>query len=309
MTRTPHDQFAKQYLAELLAPWGQVDIGHEVSPEVREVDVWFVPSPSPATDPQVLGLLGKMASGTCLLEPYRNPATPIEVRTCLLKLFSLHGELLRQARREGNSLLESDLASLWILLPSCSARIIKGFGSQLDETGNWPSGVYFLPEMYKTAIVAINKLPLTEETLWLRILGRGKVQKQAINELTNLPKGHPLLNNALEVLSNWRMNLDSKEIVSNEEQELIMNLSPAYQQWREDTLQQGRQAGLQEGQQEGQKNERRLMIENFFRVRFGSIDEPLENTIALMLEIPVEELTLLLLNGTREEILERFGSQ
>jgi tRNA U34 5-methylaminomethyl-2-thiouridine-forming methyltransferase MnmC len=57
MTRTPHDQFAKQYLAELLAPWGEVDIGNEVSPEVREVDVWFVPSPSPATDPQVLGLL------------------------------------------------------------------------------------------------------------------------------------------------------------------------------------------------------------------------------------------------------------
>ncbi|MCD8485814.1 MAG: hypothetical protein LRZ84_03440 [Desertifilum sp.] len=37
MTRTPHDQFAKQYLAELLSALGEVNVGREVSPEVREV--------------------------------------------------------------------------------------------------------------------------------------------------------------------------------------------------------------------------------------------------------------------------------
>lgn len=80
MTRQPHDQFAKQYLEELLAPLGQVETSREVSPEVRQIDVWFVPAPQPATDPQVLGLLGQMAATASLFEPFRNPPTPEEVQ-------------------------------------------------------------------------------------------------------------------------------------------------------------------------------------------------------------------------------------
>jgi len=35
MTRQPHDQFAKQYLAELLASLGQVEISREIIAEVQ----------------------------------------------------------------------------------------------------------------------------------------------------------------------------------------------------------------------------------------------------------------------------------
>jgi predicted nucleic acid-binding Zn ribbon protein len=69
MTRKPHDQFAKQYLEELLAPLGSVETSREISPEIRQVDVWFVPTPSPATAAENLGLLGRMATTACLLEP------------------------------------------------------------------------------------------------------------------------------------------------------------------------------------------------------------------------------------------------
>lgn len=89
MTRQPHDQFAKQYLEELLAPLGQVETSREVSPEVRQVDVWFVPTRSPSTEPQNLGLLGKMAATACLLEPFRNAPSPVEVLDCQSKLNSL----------------------------------------------------------------------------------------------------------------------------------------------------------------------------------------------------------------------------
>ena len=50
----------------------------------------------------------------------------------------------------------------------------------------WDNGVYFIPEGYRTAIVVIHRLPSTAETLWLRILGKGKVQQQAIDELEAL---------------------------------------------------------------------------------------------------------------------------
>jgi hypothetical protein len=43
MTRQPHDQFAKEYLKELLTPLGKVEIARDVTSEVREIDVWFEP--------------------------------------------------------------------------------------------------------------------------------------------------------------------------------------------------------------------------------------------------------------------------
>lgn len=61
--------------------------------------------------------------------------------------------------------------------------------------------------------------------------------------------------------------------------------------WREDALQE----------------ERREMAENLLIVRFGSLDEELASASALLLELPTEELTRLLLTLSREELLERFG--
>jgi predicted hydrocarbon binding protein len=82
-----------------------------------------------------------------------------------------------------------------------------------------------------------------------------------------------------------------------------MNLSPAYQRWQEETLQKGRQ----EGRQEGRLEERQQMVENVLKARFGSLDEELSGAIAPMLQLPPEELTRLLLNLSREELLVWFG--
>ncbi len=39
----------------------------------------------------------------------------------------------------------------------------------------------------------------------------------------------------------WKINLEIKHYLTNEERELIMNLSPAYLKWGEDVRQEGRQ--------------------------------------------------------------------
>ncbi|MEQ8536077.1 MAG: hypothetical protein RIB93_01220 [Coleofasciculus sp. D1-CHI-01] len=61
------------------------------------------------------------------------------------------------------------------------------FGAFGDEQ-NWFNGLYFLHEAFRTAIVVIHQLPRTPETLWLRLLGKGTVQQQAIEEITALPE-------------------------------------------------------------------------------------------------------------------------
>jgi len=187
MTRFPHDQFAKDYLDQLLSPIGTVETSRDIAGEVREVDVYFTPTSISNDYLLSLGLLGRFATTSAVFEPFRNAVTPSQIRSCLSKLFDLYAELERRARRDSASLNPSELPRLWILTPTASTRLLAGFGAVSNEQ-NWLSGLYFLPEYLKTALVVIHQLPRTPETLWLRLLGKGTVQQQAIQEITALPE-------------------------------------------------------------------------------------------------------------------------
>jgi hypothetical protein len=50
MPNTPHDDFSKAYLEELLSAFGQVHLDRPVKSETRRADVWFVPDPQRASD-------------------------------------------------------------------------------------------------------------------------------------------------------------------------------------------------------------------------------------------------------------------
>ncbi|MBD2569485.1 hypothetical protein [Anabaena lutea] len=303
MTRQPHDQFAKEYLQELLTSLGNVETSKDVKSEVREIDVWFVPNNSNPSDELELGLLAKMAVTSCLFEPFRNAPSEIEIRSCLLKSYTVHSDLLRQAKREKRSISEEKLPYLWILTPSCSVRMLNGFSAQLQQSLNWCEGVYFLPEFLKTAIVAINQLPISQDTLWLRVLGKGKTQKQAVEELVKLSEDTEKWDHLLEILASWRKNIEVKDNVNDEERELIMNLSPAYLKQREEWRQEGRQEGSLDGQ--------RLIVVSLLTGRFGALDEELSAIVTPIMELSLTERTELLLNLSnisREELLARFGS-
>ena len=68
---------------------------------------------------------------------------------------------------------ESELPILWILTPTFSSRMITGLGAT-EIAEDWVKGVYFLPNILKTAIVVIHQLPENEDTLWLRVLSRSQ---------------------------------------------------------------------------------------------------------------------------------------
>jgi hypothetical protein len=93
MTRFPHDQFAKDYLEELLQPLGSVQVPRRVAGEVREIDVWFAPDTSlTLTEASKLGLLGRFATTPAIFEPFRNAANATEICNCLLKVLEIRGE-------------------------------------------------------------------------------------------------------------------------------------------------------------------------------------------------------------------------
>jgi Domain of unknown function (DUF4351) len=246
MTRTYHDLFAKQHLESLLEPVGTVTTSRKVISETREIDVWFVPHPEAQSTLDQLGILGRMVRQPCAIEPFHNAVKSHEIDSCIGKRVNVTEELRRQAKRETQSLSEQDLPRLWILSPTVSKRTLQGFSAVVLK--NWPKGFYFLPTAQRTAVVALHQLPVTEETLWLRLMARGKVQRQAILELLALPVNHPMRQNTIEQLAVLRINLNVLQNLNKDERALAMNLSPVYEKWRQDTLQEGRQEGRQEGE-------------------------------------------------------------
>ena len=323
MTRFIHDQFAKQYLTELLTPYGQVETSKDITAEVRQIDVLFIPS-SPPTNLATLGLLGKMAANYAVFEPFRNAVGKSEIRSCMGKLFDIHAQIERQAKRNDTRINEAELANLWILTPTVSVEILDSFNASLDEE-NWGKGIYLFGKGFKTVIVSIHQLPSTPETLFLRILGRGKVQRQAVEELETLTNNSPFLADVIELVHNLIAVLSARQRqeqdIDQDDQELIMKLSQMYQQQLEELrkqgLQEGRQEGLQEGRQEGQQEglrtgverERRAIIESILQVRFGEVDAELTRIINPLMAMSREEFTPLLLQSSREELLGRFSAQ
>ena len=305
MTRFIHDQFAKQYLTELLTPYGQVETSKDITAEVRQVDVLFIPSPQCTQSLEIIGLLGKMAEISAIFEPFRNPVSKSEIRSCIGKLFDTHAELERQAKRNDTRINETELSQLWIFTPTASVEILESFNGTLNE-GNWGQGIYFFPKGFKTVLVVIHQLPSTPETLFLRILGRGKVQRQAVEELEALANNSPFLGDIIQLVQNLIAVLSARQRqeqnIDKDDQELIMKLSEIYQQQLEELKKQG----LQEGRQEGVERERRGMIESILQVRFGEVDPQLATIINPLIAMSREEFTPLLLQLSREELLARF---
>ena len=168
MTRQPHDQLAKDYLEELLSPLGTINKSKKVKSEIQEIDIWFEPSTSQPVTELPLGLLGQIATTTCLFEPFRNPSSSIEIRSCLSKLYAIHGEVLRKAKRKKQTIPETELPVLWILTPTLSVRMIQETGATSPSggmKGGFGQGVYFAPNLFKLRIVAIHQLPVNEDPL------------------------------------------------------------------------------------------------------------------------------------------------
>ncbi|MEG4579717.1 flagellar assembly protein H [Microcoleus sp. MON1_C5] len=304
MTRFIHDLFAKEYLEELLSPLGTVNIGRDVTSEVREIDVYFTPRTAIPEYSETLGLLGKMANTTAIFEPFRNPANVSEICSCLGKLLDVRGELERKFRRENTRYDDAQLPKLWILMPTASKALVDSFNA-IPDTENWMQGIYFLGESLRTAIVAIHQLPETPETLWLRILGKGGVQQRAISQLSALAADDPLRIIALELLYRLQSNLvtDAPQELEPEERELIMAIAPLFQQQiqaaqqqaREEGLEQGLEKGLEQGLERGRQEQQRLILENFLRVRFGELSPKMTVFLSPISKLAAAEFTVLLL--------------
>jgi hypothetical protein len=268
MPRNIHDSFAKDCMKELLTDFGEVEVESQIAGEIRTIDLVFRPYPEFIESLQALGLLGRMTAQPCIIEPFRNAVPAWEVRNCRGKLFDLEAANRRQAKQTKRPLSTLDLPFLWILSPTVSKNIKKLFHG--IEQSKWGEGIYFLVAGDRTALVAIHDLPKTLDTLWLRLLGRGRVQAEAIAELLALPASHPYRGQTIQHLAVLQIHLKTRQNKTKDVREVIMSLSPVYEKWRQETLAEGRQEGRQEGVHQGIQEERRSLVIKMVQENFST---------------------------------------
>jgi hypothetical protein len=262
--------------------------------EVREIDIYFQPNDSTQLIPE-LGLLGQLAQTDFVLEPFRNPPTMFQIRTCMGKLFDLHADLIREAKRnQQTEPKNADLPMLWILAPTLSQPILEEFGANL-ATELSPSGAYIVPSGYKTGIIVIHQLPKTLETLWFRLLGKGKVQSSAITEVAALPLDSPGRQDALSWLGNLKVILEARDTQEPEEEELMMQLSPLFLE----KLQAAEERGEVKGRQDGRTEEGQALILRLLNRRVGKMSSEVETRVKALPLDRLEELGEALLDFDR----------
>jgi hypothetical protein len=239
MSEFPHDSFAKNYLTELLNTIGTAVPNKFVKSERREGDVWFEHDRKLSIPAQrkKLGLMGQLLVRDSLIEVFRNPATDFEIRSCIGKLIDIESGFVREANRQKETVPDEKLPYLWLIMPTASKTIRQGIGFHRSRI----PGVYRLPKLNRVGLILVHQLPVTEESLWLRLLGCDGNQNRAILELVTQPTPPALYANIEEVLADYRADLESIRSLTKDEEELIMNLSVAYLKKKEEWKKEGKE--------------------------------------------------------------------
>jgi hypothetical protein len=225
-----------EYLKSILGDDNRIRINAEVIGEAELVDVLFEPDPTKSR--ANLGVLGSLTSVPCIIDTLHSPPeSPDSIEILCL----IHNWLSWYAEEYGGIVpvdeapphidkkiqpplpVDSNKAQLIIFPTVQYDDIINGFGGRPSPL-NIP-GLYTLPPaLCNTTFVFTQLLPVDTSTLWLRLLGRGETQRQAIIELVNSDIDNPLYALARQQLRAWYQVL-LEDRADEESQELMQSLA------------------------------------------------------------------------------------
>ena len=238
--RTIYDQFAKQVTLEALGKAGAVHTDQEVSPDAGRIDVYFAPDGAmPGDALSMLGLLGRIGTGPCTLEPFHHTPSGMQVLDCLCKHHWFRKLLTR--RKVG-----APLPLQWIISAGRPDGVIAGL--RFDPLAEvWGPGIYEISTLLHTRLVVVAELPETRDTLLLRLMGAGKVLERAIRELESLPPETLERALALPILLQLRLDVRADPMKrTKEDEEFMMLTQNSLEKYTEEQRNIGRAEGIHE---------------------------------------------------------------
>lgn len=238
VVRTRHDEWVKRALAIWLDSLGEVVIDAHIPGVSRRGDVLFTERHEARVRRRKLGALGDVARGRMLFEPFRNPITAVELKTCAMKVAELEAQARREARRKKQDLSKVVPTALCAITPSMSADIRRQAELTLVD-GDKP-GIYRLAELWRALVIVVEELAQDASTVWLRLLGRGCVQARAVEELLQMSSQEPLRDATFELLVAWQQDLPPSIASAESENDMLENWREIYAKWERKVTRDGR---------------------------------------------------------------------
>ena len=252
--RNRSDQFAKNILREALSRAASAETEVEVIAAPQKIDLYCMPDPSRAAERANMGLLGRLSAEPSLFEPFHDTPGPQHVRQCLRKQLTWHHELERRARvavasssqEQGASTVRCrrvPLPMLVIISPGRPKSVLKAYSCELLSRG-----VYRSVPGLALRLVVLAELPQTRDTLMLRLLGKGRVLREALTDLKKLPISAWEVSVAMPLLVHFRYGIGQPRTIEDDK------MSAEIRAWFEDYKQKLYAEGRAEGRAEGERN-------------------------------------------------------
>jgi hypothetical protein len=280
------DQFAKNILREALSRASSPETEVEVLAATQKIDVYSVPDPARDAERAGMGLLGELSSEPSLFEPFHRTPGLRQVRSCLRKQLTWYHELERRARAQASPVGASSNDAE----PDASTQPAVAFPALVVISSGRPESALAAYECRKAKpgvshaapglalrIVVLSELPRTQETLLLRLLGSGRVLREALADLAAMPEDAWERSVATPLLVHFQLGLD--EQATSEEDDVSAEIRAWFEDYqqklrnegRDEGLKEGRDEGLKEGRDEGLKEGGRNLLLRQLRARFGEL--------------------------------------
>lgn len=247
--RDTFDAQSKDSLAVLLDDVGSVVRGLEVGAvAAQRFDLWFTPDEAHHDERMRRGLLGALVDDPagCALEPYRKTPGVAEFDDCARRI-AQHRHALALAAERLRPPAKAARPWVIVLSPGDPERAREEYGLTAPE---WP-GVYRTSRGTGVVLVALAALPVTRETLALRLLARDGHFLRALRELARLP-ADAWERRLMRVLVQWRREVTREVLAYPDEEVDIMGALAELNAWYEQYEARLRGEGMREGMREGQ---------------------------------------------------------
>lgn len=278
--RNRFDQLGKELGLAALAPVGKRDrttAQYALNAETLFADLRHEPEPGCAAARAELGLLGRLAASDCLIELFSQAPGLEELHACLTKRFLYWQERARAARAAGTG-RHAAAPQLWIFSAGVP-RTLMADPAMMPAPG-WPAGVYRRGgEPERVGLVVTSELPVTLDTLLVRLMAGGPPSTRAAREVLALPRDEPVRRLAGPVVLHFKSDLDQaarQGRIDEHEREFHM----AIQRTLEDIEDRALELGRGQGRAEGRTEERRAVLRTLLGLKFGALSPEADARIA-----------------------------
>ena len=242
--QSPHDLLGKECLVALLGDVGTLDREREVATDAQHIDLWFSPDAARSDELHTRGWLGRAGDRECGIELYSDTPTPGEVRECTRKHWA-HQHLRELAAQASDPPTKVPLARSWIVSTGLPKTAVQALHARPRRP--WPPGFLLTHDELGVGFIVLSRLPITRDTLALRMLARGPTLARACDDIARLPPGaweHRLV----DILLRWRVRIPIDRALRSPDQELFMQTTDTLY---EDILRRARDEGIEKGIERG----------------------------------------------------------